>query len=73
MPGARGARAYGGGSLSAPESRLVGDAAAQSFEIDARALLACSPFTTPAVEARAAAVVLLLEDRQARIEMEARG
>lgn len=57
--------------MSTPESLLIGDEVAAKFEVDATAVLACSPLLIPALETLAVATLALLEDRRARIQMEA--
>lgn len=56
--------------MSAPEDRLIGEQAARQWEEDATAVLACSPFLTPAMETLAVACLALLEDRRARLELD---
>ena len=54
--------------MSAPESRLIGDVAAEKFELAAAAVLA-APEVMPCLTSLAAAVVFLVRDRQARQEL----
>lgn len=56
--------------MSSPGDRLVGDEAAQRFEIEAFAIMAC-PQVLPQLQDLAAAVILLCRDRQARQELSA--
>ena len=55
--------------MSAPSDRLLGDDAAQRFELEALALLSAVPLLMPVVERLALAVVALTRDRQARLEL----
>lgn len=55
--------------MSAPETRLLADEAAERFEVEALACLA-GPVIFPTMESLAAAVLMLARDRQARLEME---
>lgn len=53
-----------------PHDRLVSDLTAQRLEQDANAVLSCSrPILTPAMEEMAGAVLALLGDREARVEI----
>lgn len=55
-----------------PHDRLMSDAIAQRLEDEANAVLACSrPALTPALEEMAGAVLALLADREARVELAA--
>lgn len=54
--------------MSAPVDRLVGDQAAERFAIQAAAVLA-GPETAPLLVEMAAAITLLVRDRQARCEL----
>lgn len=56
--------------MSAPEDRLIGDAAAERFELEALAVTS-APLTFPAMESLAVAVLALVRDRAARIELTA--
>ena len=57
--------------MSAPETRLLGDAAAEKFELAALAHLATAPGCYREVEDLSLAVVALCRDRSARIELSA--
>jgi hypothetical protein len=54
--------------VSAPECRLLSDVTAERLEQDAMAVLSCSR-QVYAAEVLASAVVALLEDQRARVEM----
>jgi hypothetical protein len=56
--------------MCAPHDRLIGDTAAERFELDALAVMS-APLTYPTMEFLAAAVVALVRDRAARIELAA--
>lgn len=58
----------GNDRMSAPETRLIGDMAAEKFATQAAAVLS-APETMPALTELAAAVALLVRDRQARMEL----
>lgn len=57
--------------MSSPHSRLLSDAAAGRFEQEASCLLAAAPLIPSGIETLAAAVVALVRDREARIELAA--
>lgn len=57
--------------MSAPEARLLGDAAAERFRVNALAVLSSAFSVAPALENLAVAVLTLSEDRHARIELAA--
>jgi hypothetical protein len=59
--------------MSAPADRLCGDPAAERFELEARSILAAVPLLSGQMESLAVAVIVLAEDRQARIELAAAG
>ena len=59
--------------MSAPKDRLIGDAAAERFEIEALAVMEAPPLISGAAPSLAIAVVALARDRQARIELSAAG
>lgn len=52
------------------DKRLIGDVAAQKFELQARAIISAAPLISGPTHDLAVAVVLLAEDRTARREME---
>lgn len=56
--------------MCAPQDRLVGDTAAERFELEALAVMS-APLTYPAMETLAAGVLALVRDRAARIELAA--
>lgn len=56
--------------MCAPQDRLIGDPAAERFELNALAVMS-APLTYPAMETLAAAVIALVRDRAARIELAA--
>ena len=55
--------------MKAPINRLIGDAAAQRFEIEALAFMQAAPLMSGPAHSLAIAVVALARDRQARIEL----
>jgi hypothetical protein len=59
--------------MSAPQDRLIGDVAAQRFEIEALAVIEAAPLLAGPAHSLALAVVALARDRQARIEITAAG
>jgi hypothetical protein len=59
--------------VSAPMDRLIGDAAAERYEIEALAVMEAAPLLSEPVHSLAVSVVALARDRQARIELAAAG
>lgn len=57
--------------MSSPVDRLVGDDAAERFEIEALAVMEAAPLISGPTHSLALAVVALARDRQARIELAA--
>ena len=66
-----GAEHCSGVPLSATADRLIGDAAAQRFEIEALSVLEAAPLLSGPVHTLALAVVALARDRSARLEIAA--
>lgn len=56
--------------MSAPEERLLGDAAADRFQLLATAVFSCGQEPAPILEELSAAVIALCLDRAARMEMD---
>jgi hypothetical protein len=65
VPAGRGA----GGSVSAPVDSLIGDVAAERFEIETLAVMEAAPLLSGPAHLLAVSVVALARDRQARIEL----
>jgi hypothetical protein len=59
--------------VSAPMDRLIGDDAAERFEMEALAIMEAAPLISGPTHSLALAVVALARDRQARIEIAASG
>lgn len=66
-----GAERYEGGCVSAPMDRLIGDAAAKRFGIEALAVMHAAPLMSGPAHSLAVAVVALARDRPARLEIAA--
>ena len=56
--------------MSAPEDRLLGDAAAERFQMLAAEVFSCSQQPAPVLEELSAAVIALCQDRAARMELD---
>lgn len=54
--------------MSAPQDRLLTDAAAERLELEALSVMG-APLSFPAMESLAAGVLALVRDRQARVEL----
>ena len=57
--------------MSAPQDRLIGDAAAERFQMLAAEVFSCSQQPAPILEELAGAVIALCRDRAARAELQA--
>ncbi len=57
--------------MSAPEDRLVGECEAEQLQRDAVAILSVHPHLNPAAHRLSLAVLALIRDRSARLELSA--